>query len=74
MCQAKITDHYNNKYKCNLPDKYSITTIIIGKDKVKRIKTKILCSKHASILRKSLNYRIKHLDGNLTYNQLTITN
>jgi hypothetical protein len=72
MCQAKIIDHYNYKYSCLLPDKYIITSIILGKDGIERKKIKILCSKHSNILIKSLNYRIKHLDGNITYTKKEI--
>lgn len=72
MCQAKITDHYNIKYKCLLPDKYSITSKITSKNGITKNKTKILCEKHAHILRKNLNYRIKHLGGIIEFEQTEI--
>ena len=72
MCQAKITDHWSNKYKCLLPDKYIITSIITGKDGKTRVRKKTLCDKHASTLRKNLNYRKKHLGGDLIYTQIEI--
>jgi len=72
MCQAKIQDHYSNKYKCLLPDKFIITSAINGKDGKTRVRKKTLCEKHAKILRQNLNYRKKHLGGDLTYTQIEL--
>ena len=59
MCQAKITDHYSNKYKCNRENskKYNVS-ITYNKGYRKGIVskfTRILCNKHAKIFRYNCN-------------------
>ena len=74
MCVAKINDSFGFKYKCNLEDYSIITSTTIGNYNITRKRIKTLCKKHASIYKKNMRYKIKHLNRNITFKEVIIQN
>lgn len=63
-CQAKMHDHYNNKYKCMEEATHEVITETTLKNGRVVKKVRKLCTKHRSRLVSRFRYDIKHKQKN----------